>query len=267
MWRSRLPMLPRADAFEVAGRGELQLAILIETMRREGFELCVGRPRVVMQTDEATGNRSSRWKKSPSMSMKSHSAVVKKAVRAPRRTDRHASIGRRPPAAGVPCPDPRPDRLSRRAFVGYPRHRDHEPHVPCLCALWGSIPARRTGVLISNSDGDAVAYALWNLEDRGPMFISPGTKVYHGMVVGEHTRGNDLEVNVMKGKKLSNVRASGKDDAVTLTTPINLTLEKALAFITDDELVEVTPASIRLRKALLDPHARKRAERLKAEVA
>ena len=121
-----------------------------------------------------------------------------------------------------------------------------------------------TGVLLSNGEGDAVAFALWNLEDRGPMFIYPGTKVYRSMIVGEHTRGNDLEVNVLKGKKLTNMRASGKDDAVQLTTPIKLTLEKALSFIKDDELVEVTPESIRLRKAILDPHDRKRAERAKS---
>ena len=136
---------------------------------------------------------------------------------------------------------------------------DYAPHM-------GPIPARRTGVLIANSDGDAVAYALWNLEDRGPMFVTPGTKVYHGMIVGEHTRGNDLEVNVLKGKKLSNVRASGKDDAVALTPPVKMTLERSLAFVSDEELVEVTPKSIRMRKAILDPHERKRAEKRNAEL-
>jgi GTP-binding protein len=125
----------------------------------------------------------------------------------------------------------------------------------------GPIPARRTGVLISNSEGEALAYALWNLEDRGAMLIDPGTKVYGGMIVGEHNRGSDLEVNVLKGKKLSNVRAAGKDENILLTTPIRHSLEQALAYVQDDELVEVTPKSIRLRKALLDPHARKRAER------
>ena len=116
-------------------------------------------------------------------------------------------------------------------------------------------------MLISNEDGEAVAYAMWNLEDRGPMMIEPGAKVYRGMIVGEHTRDNDLEVNVLKGKQLTNIRAAGKDEAVRLTPPIRMTLEKALAYIDDDELVEVTPKSIRLRKALLDPHDRKRAER------
>jgi len=127
----------------------------------------------------------------------------------------------------------------------------------------GDIPNRRTGVLIANSDGTAVAYALWNLEDRGPMMIEPGVKVYRGMIVGEHTRGNDLEVNVIKGKQLTNIRASGKDDAVKLSTPVRLSLEAALAYVSDDELVEVTPKSIRLRKIELDPNVRKRMGREK----
>ncbi len=125
----------------------------------------------------------------------------------------------------------------------------------------GVIPSRHTGVLLSTGDGEAVAYALWKLEDRGPMFVEPGMKVYNGMIVGEHTRGNDLEINVLKAKQLTNMRASGKDDAVLLTPPIRMTLEKALSYITDDELVEVTPKSIRLRKAILDVHERKRASR------
>ena len=127
----------------------------------------------------------------------------------------------------------------------------------------GEIPARHTGVLLSNGEGEAVAYAIFNLQDRGPMFIDPGTRVYDGMIVGEHTRGNDLEINVLKGKQLTNVRASGKDEAMLLTPPIRITLEKALAYIDEDELVEVTPKSIRLRKAILDPHERKRASRAK----
>jgi GTP-binding protein len=127
----------------------------------------------------------------------------------------------------------------------------------------GEIQGRRTGVLISTDVGEAVAYALWNLEDRGPMMIEPGWKVYRGMIVGEHTRGNDLEVNVLKGKKLTNIRTHSKDEAVRLTPPIRMTLEKALAYIEDDELVEVTPKSIRLRKKLLDPNERKRSERKK----
>ena len=131
----------------------------------------------------------------------------------------------------------------------------------------GEIAGRRNGVLISNEAGEAVAYAMWNLEDRGPMMIEPGWKVYQGMIVGQHTRDNDLEVNVLKGKKLTNIRTHSKDEAVRLTPPIQMTLEKALAYIQDDELVEVTPKSIRLRKALLDPNDRKRAERAKAAEA
>ena len=121
--------------------------------------------------------------------------------------------------------------------------------------------------MISNSDGVAVAYALWKLEDRGPMFIDPGAKVYAGMIVGEHSKGPDLEINVLKGKQLTNIRAAGKDDAVQLTPPLRMTLEKAMAYIGDDELVEITPQSIRLRKAILDTHERKRARRRGADAA
>jgi GTP-binding protein len=131
----------------------------------------------------------------------------------------------------------------------------------------GTIAGRRNGVLISNGIGNAVAYAMFNLEDRGPMMIEPGWKVYRGMIVGEHTRENDLEINVLKGKQLNNIRAAGKDEAVKLTTPIRMTLEKALAWIADDELVEATPKSIRLRKAVLDPVMRKRSDRAKVELA
>ena len=125
----------------------------------------------------------------------------------------------------------------------------------------GEIVGRRNGVMIANESGEAVAFALWNLEDRGPMMIEPGWKVYEGMIVGEHTRDNDLEVNVLKGKKLSNVRSANKDEAVRLTPPIRMTLERSLAWISDDELVEVTPKSVRLRKMILDPTDRKRADR------
>jgi GTP-binding protein len=144
--------------------------------------------------------------------------------------------------------DTRGTGVMHRLFHAYEEHR-------------GDIPGRRNGVLISNDAGEAVAYALWNLEDRGPMMIEPGAKVYRGMIVGEHTRENDLEVNVLKGKKLTNIRTHSHDEAVRLTPPLQMTLEKALAYINDDELVEVTPKSIRLRKKLLDPHARKRDER------
>ena len=144
--------------------------------------------------------------------------------------------------------DTRGSGIMNRVFNAYVPHKGH-------------IPVRHTGVLLSNGDGEAVAYALWNLEDRGPMFIDPGVKVYSGMIIGEHTRGNDLEVNVLKGKQLTNMRASGKDEAVKLTPPIRMSLERALSYITDFELVEVTPQNIRLRKVHLDPHVRKRAER------
>ena len=255
------------DAFEVAGRGELQLAILIETMRREGFELCVGRPRVVMRPAEGGGKPLEPVEEvTIDVDEEFSGTVVKKLA------ERRAELAdMRPSGAGR-------QRLvfhaPTRGLIGYHgellsdtrgtavMNRMFHDYAPYM----GPIPARRTGVLIANSDGDAVAYALWNLEDRGPMFVTPGTKVYHGMIVGEHTRGNDLEVNVLKGKKLSNVRASGKDDAVALTPPVKMTLERSLAFVSDEELVEVTPKSIRMRKAILDPHERKRAERQNAEL-
>jgi GTP-binding protein len=150
--------------------------------------------------------------------------------------------------------DTRGTAVMNRLFHAYAEHK-------------GDIPGRRNGVLISNESGEAVAYAMWKLEDRGPMMIEPGARVYRGMIVGEHTRDNDLEINVLKGKQLTNIRAAGKDEAVRLTPPIRMTLEKALAWIDDDELVEVTPKSIRLRKALLDPHERKRSERAAAGAA
>jgi GTP-binding protein len=130
----------------------------------------------------------------------------------------------------------------------------------------GEIAGRRNGVLIANAPGEAVAYALWNLEDRGPMMIEPGWKVYQGMIIGEHTRDNDLEVNVLKGKQLTNIRTTSKDEAVRLTPPIKMTLDRALTYIQDDERVEVTPKSIRLRKVHLDPNNRKRSEKLKEAV-
>jgi GTP-binding protein len=146
--------------------------------------------------------------------------------------------------------DSRGTAIMNRLFHGYAAHK-------------GAIQGRRNGVLISNDKGESVAYALWNLEDRGPMMIEPGWKVYAGMIVGEHTRDNDLIVNVLKGKQLTNIRTTSKDEAIRLTPPIRMTLEKALAYIEDDELVEVTPKSIRLRKKLLDENERKRAERAK----
>jgi GTP-binding protein len=250
------------DSFEVAGRGELQLAILIETMRREGFELSVSRPKVLFERDEATGELSEPIEEVTIDVDEEFSGIVVQKL-----SERRAELIEMRPSGGhrlrlvfhAPTrgligyqgellSDTRGTAVFNRVFHAYAPHK-------------GEIAGRRTGVLISNGDGDAVAYALWNLEDRGPMMIDPGTRVYQGMIVGEHTRGNDLEVNVLKGKKLTNIRAAGKDDNVLLTPPIRMTLEKALAFIDDDELVEVTPKSIRLRKSLLDPHARKKEER------
>jgi len=150
--------------------------------------------------------------------------------------------------------DTRGTAIMNRLFKAY------EPHK-------GEIPSRINGVLISNDIGESVAYAMWNLEDRGPMIIDPGVKVYRGMIIGIHNRDNDLEVNVLKGKKLTNIRTTSKDEAVRLTPPIRMTLEKALAWIQDDELVEVTPKSIRVRKTHLDPNDRKRAEKSKEAVA
>jgi GTP-binding protein len=253
-----------SDAFEVAGRGELQLAILIEVMRREGFELTVGRPHVVIKRDDSGALLEPIEEVVIDVDEDYSGIVVQKLSerRAELRDMRASGAGRQrlvflAPTRGLIgyhgelLTDTRGTGLMYRVFHSYAPHS-------------GDMPARRTGVLIANAEGNAVAYALWNLEDRGPMFIEPGTKVYRGMIVGEHTRGNDLEINVLKGKKLTNMRASGKDDAVLLTPPIKLTLERAIAFIDEDEMVEVTPKSIRLRKAILDPHERKKSERRSA---
>ncbi|MGE0210590.1 MAG: translational GTPase TypA [Parvibaculaceae bacterium] len=265
----RVSELPgETDTFEVAGRGELQLAILIEVMRREGFELTVGRPRVVPRRDEATGQTLEPVEEVIIDVDEEHSGVVVQKLserRGELKDMRPSGHGRQRLVFHVPTrgligyhgellSDTRGTAIMNRLFHAY------GPYA-------GDIAARHTGVLISNAGGEAVAYALWNLEDRGPMFIEPGVKVYEGMIVGEHTRGNDLEVNVLKAKKLTNIRAAGKDDNVLLTPPIKMGLEKALAFIGEDELVEVTPKSIRLRKALLDPHERKKASRQKAASA
>ena len=252
------------DAFEVAGRGELQLGILIETMRREGFELTVGRPRVVFRTDEATGEKLEPIEEVIVDVDEAYTGIVVQKLserRAEMRDMRPSGTGRQRIVFHAPTrgligyqsellTDTRGTAIMNRLFHSY------APFV-------GAIAGRHTGALLSNSDGDAVAYAIFNLQDRGPMFIEHGTRVYAGMIVGEHTRGNDLELNVIKGKKLTNVRASGKDEAVVLTPPIRMSLEKALAYVGDDELVEVTPKSIRLRKAILDSNLRKRISRSK----
>lgn len=246
------------DSYEVAGRGELQLAILIETMRREGFELTIGRPRVLMMEDDS-GQKVEPVEEAIIDVDDEFSGVVVQKM-----SERRADLIEMKPSGGgrtrlvfhAPTrgligyltellSDTRGTAIFNRTFLQYQPYK-------------GDIPVRRTGALISNGDGEAVAFALFGLEDRGPMIISPGVKVYRGMIIGEHSRGNDLEVNVLKGKQLTNMRSSGKDEAVRLTTPLQMTLEKALSYITDDELVEVTPKSIRLRKRVLDPIERKR---------
>ncbi|MBN9243833.1 MAG: translational GTPase TypA [Mesorhizobium sp.] len=251
------------DSFYVSGRGELQLAVLIETMRREGFELAVSRPRVVMQKDEA-GQLLEPVEEVVIDVDEEHAGVVvqKMSERKAEMIELRSSGGNRQrlvfhaPTRGLIgyqselLTDTRGTAVMNRLFHAY------EPYK-------GELPGRVNGVLISNDQGEAVAYALFNLEDRGPMVIDAGVKVYQGMIIGIHSRDNDLEVNVLKGKKLTNIRAAGKDEAVKLTPPVRMTLERALAWIQDDELVEVTPKSIRLRKLYLDPNERKRFEKQK----
>ena len=250
------------DSMEVAGRGELQLGILIETMRREGFELSVSRPKVLLDRDPS-GELLEPIEEVVIDVDEEHSGIVvqKLAERKAEMTEMRPSGGGRvrlvfhAPTRGLIgyqgelLTDTRGTAVMNRLFHDYGAYRG---------TSWAG-----NGVLISNDQGEAVAYALWNLEDRGPMMIEPGWKVYRGMIVGEHTRGNDLEVNVLKGKKLTNIRTHSKDEAVRLIPPIQMTLEKALAYINDEELVEVTPKAIRLRKKLLDPNDRKKAERVK----
>ncbi|HVK90985.1 MAG TPA: translational GTPase TypA [Mycoplana sp.] len=250
------------DSFFVSGRGELQLAVLIETMRREGFELAVSRPRVVMHKDEATGQMLEPVEEVVIDVDEEHSGVVvqKMSERKAEMVELRPSGGNRvrlvffAPTRGLIgyqselLTDTRGTAIMNRLFHEYQPFK-------------GEIGGRVNGVLLSNESGEAVAYALFNLEDRGPMVIDAGDKVYAGMIVGIHTRDNDLEVNVLKGKKLTNIRAAGKDEAVRLTPPIKMTLERALSWIQDDELVEVTPKSIRLRKIYLDSNDRKRFEK------
>jgi len=250
------------EAFEVAGRGELQLGVLIETMRREGFELTIGRPRVLLRRDEATGERLEPMEEVLVDLEEAHVGAVVEALSA----RKGEMIDMRPSGAGktrllfrIPSrgligynseflTDTRGTGIMNRSFAGY--------------GPWkGPIEGRRNGALISNADGEAVHYALFYLQERGTLFVAPGEKVYQGMIVGENSRPEDLEVNPIREKKLTNIRAAGKDDAMPLTPPRKMSLEQALAWIDDDELVEVTPSAIRLRKRVLDPHARKNAER------
>ncbi|MCC5991132.1 MAG: translational GTPase TypA [Rhodobacteraceae bacterium] len=254
----RVTDTPGGEAFEVAGRGELQMGVLIENMRREGFELSISRPRVLMR-DEG-GQRLEPVEEVTIDVDDDYTGTVIEKLTGPRRGDlvemKPAGSGKTRIIAHVPS----------RGLIGY--HGEFMTDTRGTGVLnrvfheWapyrGTIPGRREGVLISMEDGTAVAYALWNLEERGRMFINPQDPVYQGMIIGEHSRDNDLEVNPLKGKKLTNVRASGSDDAVKLTPPTIMSLEQAIAYIDDDELVEVTPKAIRLRKRFLDPHERKR---------
>ena len=255
---------PGGEAFEVSGRGELQMGVLIENMRREGFELSISRPQVIMK--EVDGKVMEPVEEATIDVDDDYSGTVIEKLTGVRRGElvemRPAGAGKTRIIAHVPSrgligyhgeflTDTRGTGVLNRVFHGWTEHK-------------GAIPGRRAGVLISMEDGEAVAYALWNLEDRGKMFIGAQAKVYQGMIIGEHSRDNDLEVNPLKGKKLTNVRASGTDEAVRLTTPVTLSLEEAIAYINDDELVEVTPNAIRLRKRHLDPHERKRAARAEA---
>ena len=258
----RITALQDADAFEVAGRGELQLGILIETMRREGFELSVSRPKVLFERDHLTGETLEPIEEVVIDVDAEHSGVVVQKI-----SERKGEMIEMRPSGGGRV------RLvfyaPTRGLIGYQSELLTDTRGTAVMnrlfhaygPFKGEVAGRSNGVLIASESGEAVAYALWNLEERGPMMIEPGWKVYPGMIVGEHSRGNDLVVNVLRGKKLTNIRTHAKDEAVRLTPPIRMTLEKALAYIADDELVEVTPKSIRLRKKLLDPHERKRDER------
>jgi GTP-binding protein len=252
---------PGGEAFEVSGRGELQMGVLIENMRREGFELSISRPRVIMQ--DIDGVRHEPIEEVIVDVDDEYSGAVIDKLTGERKGDlvemKPAGVGKTRIIAHVPSrgligyqgqflTDTRGTGVLNRIFHG------HAPHK-------GPIQGRRQGVLISTEAGVSVAYALWNLEDRGRMFIGPQEQVYTGMIIGEHSRDNDLEVNPLKGKKLTNVRASGTDEAVRLTPHIKMSLEEAIAYIDDDELVEVTPKIIRLRKRELDPNERKRASR------
>ncbi len=252
---------PGGEAFEVAGRGELQMGVLIENMRREGFELSISRPRVLFK--DVDGQKMEPIEEVTIDVDEEYSGAVIEKITGARKGDltemRSAGAGKTRIIALVPSrgligyqgeflTDTRGTGILNRVFHSWAPHK-------------GPIPGRRAGVLISMENGVSVAYAIFNLEDRGKFFIGSQEDVYQGMIIGEHNRENDLEVNPLKGKKLTNVRASGTDEAVRLTTPVKMSLEEAIAYIDNDELVEVTPNAIRLRKVHLDPHERKRAAR------
>jgi len=249
------------DAFEVAGRGELQLGILIETMRREGFELSISRPRVLFQTDE-NGNKTEPYEEVVVDVDEDYSGVVVNKM-----AERKAELTEMAPTGG------KKTRLTfiapSRGLIGY-----HSEFLTDTCGTGimnrifhsygpykGQIQARRNGVLISTETGKAVAYALFKIQERGPLFVEHNTPVYAGMIIGGNAKSGDIEVNPIKGKQLTNMRAAGKDDNVILTPPVRMSLEEALVYINDDELVEVTPENIRLRKKLLDSNDRRKAER------
>ena len=249
------------NAFEVAGRGELQLAVLIETMRREGYELSISRPRVLFKEDDEGSVIEPVEEVVIDLDQEFSGVVVEKMNKRKGTLQdmRPSGAGKQrlsfiAPSRGLIgyhgefLTDTRGTGIINRLFNGY------EP-------FKGEIETRRTGVMISTETGKSVPYALWNLEERGALFIGAGMPVYQGMIIGEHARGLDLEVNPTKTKQLTNIRASGKDDAVTLTTATTMSLEQSLAYIADDELVEVTPGAIRIRKRYLDPHERKRKSR------
>jgi GTP-binding protein len=256
------------NVFEVKGRGELQLGVLIESLRREGFELSVSRPRVLYRDNPDTGEREEPIEEVVIDVDEAYVGPVVEALgeRRGEMTDMRPSGGGKTrltflaPSRGLIGYHGQFLNETRGTGVMSRLYHSYAPHK-------GKVPGRRNGVLISNSQGKSVPFALWNLEERGELFIGAGTAVYEGMVIGEHSRGNDLEVNPLKTKKLSNVRASGTDEAVRLTTPRSLRLEEAIAYIDDDELVEVTPQHVRLRKRLLSPHDRKKESRKESESA
>jgi GTP-binding protein len=249
------------DAFEIGGRGELQLGVLIETMRREGFEMTVSRPRVLYQQAEDGSRLEPIEEVTIDVDEEYASAVVDSLNR--RKGEmldmRSAGAGKTrllflAPSRGLIGYQSRFLTQTRGTGVLNRIFHSFGPHK-------GPIESRRNGALISTDSGMAVAYALFNLQDRGQMFVGPQTAVYQGMIVGEHSRGNDLEINVLKGKQLTNVRASGSDDAVKLVPPVRMSLEEMMAYINEDELLEVTPTNLRLRKQYLCPHERKKAAR------
>ncbi len=248
------------DAFRVCGRGELHLTILIENMRREGYELAVSRPQVL--TRMVNGEVHEPYEALTVDVEDSHQGAVMEALgrRRAELTDMavdgngRARLEYRVPARGLIG--------FQGEFLTLTRGTGLMSHIfDGFAAVKGEIPDRRNGVLVSNEQGEAVAYALFNLQERGRLFVAPGEKLYQGMIIGIHSRDNDLVVNPIKTKKLTNIRAAGKDDAILLTPPIALTLEYAVEFIADDELVEVTPASIRIRKRHLTDQERRRAQR------